>query len=73
MHRKAKRHAVGVFLSLATSWLLNKTTKYNQRDRFYDASEEASGEWLACWNDEMVGREGFEPSTSGLKVRCSTN
>jgi len=22
---------------------------------------------------EMVGRDGFEPSTSGLKVRCSTD
>ncbi len=21
----------------------------------------------------MVGREGFEPSTNGLKVHCSTN
>ena len=23
--------------------------------------------------EKMVGREGFEPSTIGLKVRCSTN
>jgi hypothetical protein len=23
--------------------------------------------------DLMVGRDGFEPSTSGLKVRCSTD
>ena len=22
---------------------------------------------------KMVGREGFEPSTNGLKVHCSTN
>ena len=22
---------------------------------------------------EMVGRDGFEPSTNGLKVQCSTN
>jgi hypothetical protein len=30
---------------------------------------------LACRKDEdqMVGRVGIEPTTSGLKVRCSTD
>lgn len=26
----------------------------------------------SCFYDDLVGREGIEPSTNGLKVRCST-
>ena len=28
---------------------------------------------LSPLKEELVGREGFEPSTNGLKVRCSTD
>ena len=27
---------------------------------------------VAKWLQKLVSREGFEPSTPGLKVRCST-
>ena len=52
--------------------MTNYGVNYGRDGVNYGRGSFSPDELLNCLID-MVGRNGFEPSTSGLKVRCSTD
>lgn len=52
--------------------MTNYGVNYGRDGVNYGRGSFSPDELLNCLID-MVGRDGFEPSTSGLKVRCSTD